>query len=416
MRHPDPNTGSEQRVSGAGWPTPQLRAKGLIRRIFTGEARNAGVEGGDQELRTPAECEDGHVYQPERLFDVSCVAHLHTTYSDGTATVAELLSAARGAGADAVLLTDHDTLGARHDGWEGLHDGVFLMVGTEITSKRGHYLAFGVESDVPHTGRSALQIAAAVRSADGIGFAAHPFSLGGHMLVAPLARRIALPYGWPALEEQDGCDGIELWSLLTDAAESWRTPAEAWRWLRDPETAVAAGPPPNHLQRWDALSARRRVPAIGGLDGHQPGIRVRGRVRSPLSHARTFNLLRTHLLCKRPLGGDVHEDRVTLLEALRSGAAWLTCPFVAPARGARLWAERTDGAAISMGSEAPAGPAVLRVRLPQPADVVVLRDGAVLHRAHTAALDRDVELPGVYRVEARIDARLWLLSNPIHLR
>jgi hypothetical protein len=31
-------------------------------------------------------------------------------------------------------------------------------------------------------------------------------------------------------------------------------------------------------------------------------------------------------------------------------------------------------------------------------------------------LDRDVELPGVYRVEARIDTRLWLLSNPIHLR
>jgi hypothetical protein len=89
---------------------------------------------------------------------------------------------------------------------------------------------------------------------------------------------------------------------------------------------------------------------------------------------------------------------------------------VAAAHGARLWAERADGAAIEMGSQAPAGPAVLRVRLPQPADVVVLRDGAVLHRAHTATLDRDIELPGVYRVEARIDARLWLLSNPIHLR
>ena len=367
-------------------------------------------------MGAPVECEDGHVYQREGLFDVSCVAHLHTTYSDGTATVAELLSAARGAGADAVLLTDHDTLGARHDRWEGLHDGVFLMVGTEVTSARGHYLAFGVEHEIPHTGRSALQIAAAVRAAGGVGFAAHPFSVGGHMLAAPLARRLVLPYGWPALEEQDGCDGIELWSLLTDAAEAWRTPAEAWRWLRDPETAVAAGPPPHHLHRWDALSAHRRVPAIGGLDGHQPGIRVRGRVRSPLPHARTFNLLRTHLLCERPLGGDIREDRVTLLGALRSGAAWLTCPFVAAAHGARLWAERADGATILMGGEAPAGPAALRVRLPRAADVVVLRDGSTLHRAHTDTLDLDIELPGVYRVEARIDTRLWLLSNPIHLR
>ena len=77
------------------------------------------------------------------------------------------------------------------------------------------------------------------------------------------------------------------------AAEGWRTPAEALRWLRDPEAQVAKGPPANHPRRWDELSAHRRVPAIGGLDGHQPGIRFRGHVHTPLSHARTFDLLRT---------------------------------------------------------------------------------------------------------------------------
>jgi hypothetical protein len=356
------------------------------------------------------------VERPVSLFDVSCVAHVHTTYSDGTATVAEVLSAARGAGADAVLLTDHDSLGARRDGWEGSHDGVFLLVGMEVSPKRGHYLAFGVEREIAHAGRSALQIAAAVRAAGGIGFAAHPFSVGGHMLVAPLARRIVLPHGWPALEDADGYDGIELWSLTTDAAEAWRTPAEALRWLRDPQAAVAHGPPAHHLRRWDELSARRRVPAIGGLDGHAPGIRVRGRVCSPLSHARTFGLLRTHLLCEGPLTGDRDSDRATLLRALGAGAAWLTCPFVAPAHGARLWAERADGATIPMGGEAPAGPAVLRARLPRAADLLVVRDGAPLQRAHAAALDVDIDRAGVYRLEARIEGRLWLLSNPIHLR
>jgi histidinol phosphatase-like PHP family hydrolase len=52
------------------------------------------------------------------LFDVSCVVHVHTTYSDGTATVPEVLDAARASGADALLVTDHDSLGARRDGWE----------------------------------------------------------------------------------------------------------------------------------------------------------------------------------------------------------------------------------------------------------------------------------------------------------
>ena len=353
---------------------------------------------------------------PEALHDVSCVVHVHTTYSDGTATVPEVLAAARDAGADALLITDHDSLGARRDGWEGLHDGVLLLCGTEVSPRGGHYLAFGVDRTIPHASRSAREIAAAVRAAGGVGFAAHPFSLGGHLLWPALARRIVLPHGWPALDDEDGCDGIELWSLTTDAAEAWRTPAEAWRWMRDPEPAVAQGPPAHHLARWDALSATRRLPAIGGLDGHAPGVRMRGRVRTPLSHARTFGLLRTHLLCARPLSGDVAQDRGTVVEALRAGAAWLSCPFVAPAHGARLWAERADGTTVPMGGEMRAGRAVLRLRLPRAADAVVLRDGAPLHRSDATSVDLGIEGAGVYRVEARIDGRLWLLSNPIHLR
>ncbi len=349
-------------------------------------------------------------------FDVSCVVHVHTTYSDGTATVPEVLDAARATGVDALLVTDHDTLGARRDGSEGMHAGVFLLVGTEVSPKQGHYLAFGVEAEIAHEGRTPLQIAEAVRAVDGVGFAAHPFSAGGRMLVPSLARRVVLPHGWPALDDPEGCDGIELWSLTTDAAEGWRTPAEAVRWLRDPEVAVAQGPPAHHLRRWDALSARRRLPAIGGLDGHAPGVRIRGRVRSPLAHTRTFGLLRTHLLCDRPLGGATDADRTTLLTALRTGAAWLTCPFVAPAHGARFWAERGDSTTVPMGGETPPGSMALRVRLPEVAEVSVLRDGVLVHAGRGALVDLDIDRAGVYRIEARIDGRLWLLSNPIHLR
>jgi PHP domain len=348
--------------------------------------------------------------------EVSCVLHLHSTYSDGTATVDEIIEAASAAGVDLVLLTDHDSLGARRDGWEGKHGDVSVLVGTEVSPKQGHYLAFGVDREIPHAGRSALEIAGAVRDAGGVGFAAHPFSSGGRMLVPGLARRIVLPHGWPALDDPKGSDGIELWSLTTDAAEGWRTPADAVRWLRDPERAIASGPPPHHMRRWDELSARRRVPAIGGLDGHQPGIRVRGRVRSPLPHRRTFDLLRTHLLCERALTGDVTSDWQTVVAALAAGAAWLTCPCVAPARGARLWAETPDGAVVPMGGEGPAVPSVLRVRLPHEAELRVLRNGVPFHDARGAELELPIEGPGGYRVEARIDGRVWLLSNPVHLR
>jgi predicted metal-dependent phosphoesterase TrpH len=347
---------------------------------------------------------------------VSCVVHLHSTFSDGSATVGELVDAAAATGVDLVLLTDHDTLAARRAGWEGRHGDVVVLVGTEVSPSQGHYLAFGVSREIAHAGRSPLEIAEAVRAAGGVGFAAHPFSRGGRMLVPALAREIVRPHGWAALDEPEGCDGIELWSLTTDAAEGWRTPAEAVRWLRDPAAAIAAGPPAHHLHRWDALSARRRVPAIGGLDGHQPGIRVRGRVHSPLPHRRTFELLRTHLLCERPLAGDPPADWRTVMAALRAGSAWLACPCVAPADGARVWAERDHGALVPMGAEAPAGRSVLRVRLPRPAELRVLRDGAPIGHTRARAVDLEIAARGAYRVEARIDGRLWLLSNAVHLR
>jgi PHP domain-containing protein len=350
------------------------------------------------------------------LVDVPCVVHVHSTYSDGTAAVPEIVAAAAAAGADAVLLTDHDSLAARRDGWEGRQDGVTVLVGTEVSPKQGHYLAFGVTAEIAHAGRSALEIAAAVRAAGGLGFAAHPFSRGGRMLVPGLARRIVLPHGWPALDDPRGCDGIELWSLTTDAAEGWRTPTEAWRWLRDPEAAVARGAPPHHLRRWDALSTRRRMPAIAGLDGHAPGIRVRGRVYSPLSHERTFGLLRTHVIAERALTGDAEVDRTTLIGALGAGSTWLTCPFVAPAESPRLWAELGDGRTVPAGGECRARAATVRLRLTRAADIRVFRDGSPWHAAHGERLDLDVGVTGVYRVEARIGDRLWLLSNPIHLR
>jgi PHP domain-containing protein len=348
--------------------------------------------------------------------DVSCVVHVHSTYSDGTASVDEIAAAARAAGADAVLLTDHDSLQARREGWEGRREGLVVLVATEVSPKDGHYLAFGVDREIPHAGRSAREIADAVRRAGGVGFAAHPFSNGGRMVAPALARRIVLPHGWPALDDPRGCDGIELWSLTTDAAEGWRTPGEALRWMRDPEAATAAGPPSEHLRRWDALSAQRRMPVIGGLDGHQPGVRVAGRVRSPLSHRRTFGLLRTHLLCERPLTGVPETDWRTVVGALRGGEAWLSCPHVAPADGARFWAERGDGGIVGMGAEAPAGASILRVRLPLAADVTVVCDGAPVLQTHASAFDFPVAGRGVWRVEARVDGRLWLLSNCVYFR
>ena len=101
------------------------------------------------------------------MHELSCVVHVHSTYSDGTATVPEIIAAARRNGADAVLVTDHDTLAAQREGWEGWHGSVLVLVGEEISPPGGHFLAFGIDREIAHRGRSEREICAAVESAGG---------------------------------------------------------------------------------------------------------------------------------------------------------------------------------------------------------------------------------------------------------
>jgi hypothetical protein len=344
------------------------------------------------------------------LFDASCVAHVHSTYSDGTATVPELLDAAAANGRDALLLTDHDTLGARDDGWEGRHGSVFLIVGTEVSPKVGHVLAFGTDGRIDHAGLNESQILTELERQGGFAFIAHPFSQGARM-----SRRIAPPHGWSSLG-RGGFAGIELWSLVTDSAESWRSPREAFAFMRDPERYLE-GPPQSHLRAWDELCRVRRVAALGGLDAHQSGFRVRGRIVSPMRNERYFGLFGTHLLTRGPLGEDPAADRALLLDALREGRSYLALDFVGDPRGFEFWAESGDRAEI--GECASGDGWTLRVRAPAAAELRLVRDGRVIRSDVGDALEHSSTEAGVYRVEAwrsqRGRDRLWIASNPIYL-
>ena len=332
--------------------------------------------------------------------DLSCVVHLHSTHSDGTGTVEEIAAAGRAVGLDVILLTDHDTLAARdrrEDGWQG---SVLVLVGEEVSPKdQNHYLAFGLDRVIDHTGMTPADIAAAVRDAGGFGFAAHPFSRGN-----PKFGRAAKAMPWGDLE----CvDGIELWNMVGDSGEQFGSWGDAVRFLRRPERWMPDLPQHN-LDEWDRLGALRRVPVIGGLDAHQVGKRIAGHVPLRLmSYRRSFRLLTMHVLVPELLTGDLERDRSMVFDALRAGRSYIARDWIAPARGFSF---------THMGEETSDRP-LLEVRLPRPASVRLLRDGAVVASAEDAAeLDFQPSEPGVYRVEARIGGRIWILSNAVYLR
>jgi hypothetical protein len=351
---------------------------------------------------------------PPPAHELTGVIHCHSTYSDGTGTVPEIASAARANDLDYLLLTDHDTLAAAHNGEEGWHGSVLLLVGTEVSPyRRNHYLAFGLSEPIDHQGLTPAQIVARVNEAGGFGFPAHPFSRGSERF-----RRGGQGMPWDDLEA-DGYTGIELWSFVTDTAERVNSIRDLLRFIAIPQRFIDH-PPRRNLDEWDRICGRRRCVGLGGTDAHQIGIRVAGRVPLRLmAYKRSFRHLRTHLLAREPLRHDVDADRATVFEALRGGHAFLAVDSIAPARGFRFWAEGRE-AALSMGDEAPAGEWALRVKLPSTARVRLMRDGAEVATANGSSLDHRAEGPGVYRVEAYRVAhgreRTWVLSNPIYFR
>ncbi|MGW2523314.1 CehA/McbA family metallohydrolase [Streptomyces sp. NPDC001617] len=71
--------------------------------------------------------------------------HLHSWYSDGRRTPAEIASLARAAGLDFINSSDHNTHSA-HPHWASeAGDDLLIMLGEEITTRNGHVVALGTE-------------------------------------------------------------------------------------------------------------------------------------------------------------------------------------------------------------------------------------------------------------------------------
>jgi hypothetical protein len=349
------------------------------------------------------------------VHDLAGVLHVHSIYSDGTGTVPEIAAAARSNGLDFLLLTDHDTLAARDRGEERWHDGVLVLVGEEVSPRReNHYLAFGLERPIDHAGLSPQQIVNRVNDAGGFGFLSHPFSKGSERF-----KRGGQGMPWRDLD-CNGYTGLELWSFVTDSAERVNSIPDLLRFIAAPGRFIDH-PPRRNLERWDAICAQRRCVALGGIDAHQVGIRVRGRVPLRLmAYKRSFRHLRTHLLTDAPLSGDLDHDRDVVFAALRAGRAYIAVDSLAPARGFRFKAEASERGGADIGDETGPGEWVFRATTPRPARLVLVRDGEVVAEANGDSLEHWSETAGVYRVEAYLPAhgreRTWILSNPIYVR
>lgn len=345
--------------------------------------------------------------------------HIHTTYSDGHGTHAEIAQAALNAGLDAVIVTDHNVLVKGLDDY--YRDGdrqVLLMVGEEIHDQarqpqKSHLLVFGAGRELSTLAWDTQLLVDSVRQAGGLAFIAHPLD--------PAA---------PQFDEEDlswvdwqitGYTGIELWNGMSEFKSLLKSKPLAIYYALNPRR-IAQGPFPDVLQKWDQLLAcGQRVVAIGGSDAHALPASMGPLHRILFPYEFHFQTVNTHLLTSIPLSGDVENDRQIILKTLAHGRAFIGYDLPASTRGFRFTAHGFKDKVI-MGEEITIQEGVtLQIRLPLATECRLIKDGEVVqvweNRENCTYITSE---PGAYRVEVYIDylgrRRGWIFSNPIYVK
>ncbi len=345
--------------------------------------------------------------------------HMHTRYSDGSGSHADIARAALQTGLDVVIVTDHNIYVEGRDQYfrEGKHR-LLMLIGEEVHDQardpqRNHLLVFGARRELATFADKPQNLIDNTRKAGGICFLAHPHDAESK----PIHETGIAWEDWSVTNY----NGIELWNGLSELKEVSPTLAHFVFHAYLPHL-VGRSPNPLTLAKWDELLASgQRVVAIGGSDAHAWPASLgplKGIIYPYEFHFKTIN---THILTDSPLTGNLEKDSKMVYDALSSGHCFVAYDLPGSTRGFRFSAQGATARAI-MGDEIELeGGVTLQAKLPQPADIHLLRDGKVIQRWR----DRDIfsyiaTQPGAYRVEAYRPylgrMRGWVYSNPIYIR
>jgi hypothetical protein len=340
------------------------------------------------------------------LHRVPGVVHVHTLLSDGGGTPEEVARAAGRAGLKFVGITDHNHLAAK--AFEGYHDGVLVLVGTEISTSAGHMVALGLEDPGFRFSGDPLDALDDVHELGGSVWAAHPANSRSDFLWS--GWELPGPWGFEVL------NGDSQWRKA--GAVQLGTTAALYLVNSRYALARSLSPLDDTLRAWDRLLAERAVPGNAGADAHSyvPFGKSRG-LRFP-SYEALFSLARTYAVLDEPLSGEAGPDARRVVDALARGRCYVGLEALAPA-GELSFVARTEEQTWTMGDVAPPDPGlrlVVEGRMPVGAEVSVLRDGAVLS-AGRGGLEVEAPGAGVYRAEVRLSgwAVPWMISNPIYV-
>ena len=320
--------------------------------------------------------------------------HVHTRRSDGRGTLDDAVRAAKQAGLQFLVITEHNLLAPEDQGYR---DGVLVVVATEASTSFGHVVALGVPRALTPGEREGDPFGA-IRALGGFAVAAHPFH----------PRR---PFtGW----DRGPWLGLEVvsndtaWHTVVHERAVGKAALAALSLPWDSARSVLAlcDSPDDELHRFDEVLRA----AAGAPGGRAPAkvLLCSADAHGYPSYRAAFEAFSMHLPVD--LTGDGARDARAVVDALVRGTGACVFDGVAPGRILRFGRGRKPGTLE-------AGPTALL----RGATSVLIRDGVVVRHVVMAGANaalgvvrcEDGCAPGNYRIELWRGGAPWIFTNPV---
>lgn len=328
--------------------------------------------------------------------------HIHSVYSDGTGDIESISKAAKNAGLDWIIVTDHNSFEIE----EGIYNGIYVIKGEEISPKdENHYLALGINKYIQPNVNAKHNIEA-VKLNGGFGFAAHADE-------SDYRRNSHQPIKWT--NKNITPDGVEIWNWFSEWADNLNDRnifSLAYAYLFKHNLVKEANA--TTIKWWDKLNntSDKIIPAIGGIDAH--ALKIKGYV-IPVTifpYQDMFKTIVNVISSDKPFAKDFETRKSQILNAIKSGRNLIINKAVSKEipviNVSNLNQIVTNGECISLDNET-----LLNIQTKKKGSIKVFHNGKEIKSVISNSIKMLLNEVGKYRVEIKFGKRGFAYSNPI---
>lgn len=328
--------------------------------------------------------------------------HIHSVYSDGTGDIESISKAAKNAGLDWIIVTDHNSFEIE----DGIYNGVYVIKGEEISPKdENHYLALGINKYIQPNVNAKHNIEA-VKLNGGFGFAAHADE-------SDYRRNSHQPIKWT--NKNITPDGVEIWNWFSEWADNLNDRnifSLAYAYLFKHNLVKEANA--TTIKWWDKLNntSDKIIPAIGGIDAH--ALKIKGYV-IPVTifpYQDMFKTIVNVISSNKPFAKDFETRKTQILEAIKTGRNLIINRVVSKEIPIFKISNKnqtvTNGESISLDNET-----LLNVQTKKKGSIKIFHNGKEIKSVISNSIKMLLNEVGKYRVEIKFGKRGFAYSNPI---